>query len=102
VIPLGVYGIGMSLAAPGMTVITLELFPRVRGLAASLQGFVFMIVFAIGSGVICPLVFDSAFHLSLGLLGGMALSAICWWLGTREASLERPSEVAFSMRTSRE
>ena len=49
VMPLALYGIGMSLAMPAMTVRMLEMFPRVRGLASSLQTFMFMIVFAIGS-----------------------------------------------------
>jgi len=97
VLPLGFYGLGISLATPAMTVLSLSLFPRVRGLAASLQGFTFMIVFAIGSGVICPLVFDSAYHLSLALMGGMVLSAICWWLGTRSTVVAVPSPVEFSL-----
>jgi DHA1 family bicyclomycin/chloramphenicol resistance-like MFS transporter len=86
VMPLFFYGIGMSLAMPAMTVMTLSMFPKVRGLASSLQSFTFMIVFAIGSGVICPLLFDSAFHLAAGVVAGLALSFLFWWLGTRRAT----------------
>lgn len=86
VMPLALYGIGMSLAMPAMTVRTLEMFPRVRGLASSLQTFMFMIVFAIGSGVICPLLFDSAFHLASGVVVGLTLSLFFWWLGTRRTA----------------
>lgn len=38
--PLFVYVMGMSLAAPSLTLITLDLFPSQRGLASSCQGFI--------------------------------------------------------------
>ena len=78
VLPIFVYSFGAALASPAMTVIVLELLPRVRGLASSLQTFMFMVIFTLCSGVVCPLLFGSAFHLSLGLLGGVALSMACW------------------------
>ncbi len=81
VLPMFVYGFGMTLANPAMTVATLEMFPAYRGLASSLQSFTFMIVFALGSGLLCPLLFGSAFYLALGCAAGLALSMICWWLG---------------------
>jgi len=87
------YCFGMSLAVPGMTVRALELFPRHRGLAASLQGFTFMALFALGSGVICPLLFDSALKLAFGVGGGVILSALCWWAGI-SAKL-RPADEGF-------
>jgi DHA1 family bicyclomycin/chloramphenicol resistance-like MFS transporter len=83
VMPIFVYGLGLTLALPAMLVIILEMFPRMRGLAASLQGFIFMSVFAIGSGAICPLLFGSAFHLAAGVAVGLALSLVCWLLGRR-------------------
>jgi DHA1 family bicyclomycin/chloramphenicol resistance-like MFS transporter len=76
------YCFGMALATPGMTVRALEIFPRHRGLAASLQGFIFMALFAVGSGVVCPLLFGSAWKLAAGVAGGVALSAICLLAGT--------------------
>jgi DHA1 family bicyclomycin/chloramphenicol resistance-like MFS transporter len=84
VMPLFFYGVGMSLVMPAMAVRTLETFPRVRGLASSLLSFTFMIVFAVGSGLICPLLFDSAFHLAAGVVVGLAASLFFWWLGNRK------------------
>ena len=40
IVPLFVYVMGMSLAAPSLTLITLDLFPSQRGLASSCQGFI--------------------------------------------------------------
>jgi DHA1 family bicyclomycin/chloramphenicol resistance-like MFS transporter len=81
VMPIFAYGLGMALALPAMLVMILEMFPRVRGLAASLQSFIFMSIFAISSGAICPLLFGSAFHLAAGVAVGLALSIVCWLLG---------------------
>ena len=83
VLPLFVYAFGVSLATPAMTVETLELFPAVRGLAASLQGFTFMILFAIGSGAICPFLFGSARRFALAVVIGLLASAACWIGGRR-------------------
>jgi DHA1 family bicyclomycin/chloramphenicol resistance-like MFS transporter len=38
-VPLFVYVMGMSIAMPSLTLVTLDLFPKQRGLAASCQGF---------------------------------------------------------------
>jgi MFS transporter, DHA1 family, multidrug resistance protein len=86
VIPLGTYAFGMALASPAMTVQTLELFPEVRGLASSLQGFYFMIIFALASGVICPLLFGSALKMALATLLGLVLSILCWFTGLKMKS----------------
>lgn len=40
IVPISVYVMGMSLAMPSLTLITLDLFPSQRGLAASCQGFI--------------------------------------------------------------
>jgi len=40
IVPIFAYVMGMSLAMPSLTLITLDLFPSQRGLAASCQGFI--------------------------------------------------------------
>lgn len=40
IVPLFVYVVGMSIAMPSLTLLTLDLFPAQRGLAASCQGFI--------------------------------------------------------------
>jgi MFS transporter, DHA1 family, multidrug resistance protein len=40
IVPVFVYIIGMSIASPSMIILTLDLFPNQRGLAASCQGFI--------------------------------------------------------------
>jgi MFS transporter, DHA1 family, multidrug resistance protein len=40
IVPVFVYVIGMAITAPSITLLTLDLFPNQRGLAASCQGFI--------------------------------------------------------------
>jgi DHA1 family bicyclomycin/chloramphenicol resistance-like MFS transporter len=40
IVPLFFFVLGMSIASPSLTLLTLDLFPEQRGLAASCQGFI--------------------------------------------------------------
>jgi DHA1 family bicyclomycin/chloramphenicol resistance-like MFS transporter len=80
VLPIFAYTFGLALALPPMTILTLELYPQMRGLAASLQNFVQMLIFALVSAFVAPMLFNSAFLLAAGMAVGMALSWICWRL----------------------
>lgn len=78
VLPLFLYSFALSLAMPALTVQALSHFPSNNGLAASLQSFIQMLLFAVISGLIAPLLFDSAFKLACGVLAGLILSLCCW------------------------
>jgi DHA1 family bicyclomycin/chloramphenicol resistance-like MFS transporter len=78
VLPLLLYSFALSLAMPPMTLIALRHFPHHRGLASSLQSFIQMLLFALISGLVAPLLFDSALKLACGMLAGVALSLLCW------------------------
>lgn len=78
VIPLGIYGFGLALVAPSVTLLALDYLPENRGLGASLQAFVQMLIFALVSGVVAPLLFDSALKLACGVGVGLGLSMACW------------------------
>jgi DHA1 family bicyclomycin/chloramphenicol resistance-like MFS transporter len=86
IIPHFFYGFGAAVATPAMTVITLEMFPKVKGLPSSMQSFVFLVIFSVISGCIVPLLFSSAFLLAIGSCIGLALSLLCWWIGSRGES----------------
>lgn len=83
VIPHFFNGLGAALASPAMAVLTLEMFPKIKGLPSSLQSFVFMIMFACISGFVVPLLFSSAFLLAVGAAIGLVLSWVLWSLGSR-------------------
>ncbi len=78
VVPILVYGLGMSMALPGMTVVTLNTFPSMRGLASSLQSTMQMLIFALVSGFVAPLLYHSALGLGWGTVGGAVLCMSTW------------------------
>ncbi|MFD2367844.1 multidrug effflux MFS transporter [Pseudoduganella sp. GCM10020061] len=80
VLPLAVYTFGLSIAMPAIQVKALSLFPDNRGLAASMQAFIQMMSFALVSGFLAPLLFDSALKLAYGLAATLVLSFLCWTL----------------------
>ncbi|TFW18767.1 Bcr/CflA family efflux MFS transporter [Massilia arenosa] len=78
VLPLGVYTFGLAMAMPAIQQQALSLFPDNRGLAASMQSFIQMMSFALVSGLVAPLLFDSALKLAAGLAACVGLSFVCW------------------------
>lgn len=82
-LPLMVFGIGFAMAMPSVSLITLDLFPTRRGMAASLQGFVSGMVNVLTAGVISPLLWHSPRALALGMLAMMLLGFTSWTLYLR-------------------
>lgn len=83
VLPIMLYTFGLGLTMPVMSLMTLDLFPKVRGMAASLVSFVQMLIFSLVSGVIAPMLFDSAVKLAEGMAMVFALAMVCWGIGAR-------------------
>jgi DHA1 family bicyclomycin/chloramphenicol resistance-like MFS transporter len=83
VLPLMVYTFGLAVAMPAIQVGALALFPENRGLASSMLSFIQMMSFALVSGLVAPLLFDSAFKLACGVGVGLVLSFVAWQVGQR-------------------
>jgi DHA1 family bicyclomycin/chloramphenicol resistance-like MFS transporter len=81
VLPLFVYTFGLAVAMPAIQVGALALFPDNRGLASSMLSFIQMMSFALVSGLVAPLLFDSAFKLACGVAVGLVLSFVAWRCG---------------------
>jgi DHA1 family bicyclomycin/chloramphenicol resistance-like MFS transporter len=78
VLPLFFYTFGMSVVAPGVTFMVLDLFPEIRGTVASCQSFVQTIVGALVAGVIAPMLWDSVLYLAAGQLAFAILALVMW------------------------
>ena len=78
VIPIAIYGIGFAMAMPSISIITLDLFPTRRGMAASLQGFVSGMVNVVTAGVISPLLWHDTRWLAAGMLVMLAAAFASW------------------------
>lgn len=82
VAPLFFYTFGMSVVAPGVTFLVLDLFPEIRGTVASCQSFNQTMLGAIVAGVIAPLLWHSVLWLAAGQLL-LTLTGLAFWLGAR-------------------
>jgi DHA1 family bicyclomycin/chloramphenicol resistance-like MFS transporter len=83
VLPMLLYTFGMSIIAPGATLLTLDLFPHIRGTVASCQSFGMTLLSALVAGVIAPFLSHSVLWLALGQLG-FGLVALALWLTSRQ------------------
>ena len=86
VVPIMGYAFGLGLAMPLMSIATLDQYPAMRGLAASLITFMQMLVFSLMSGVVAPLAFGSAAKLAGVVLASFMLAAGCWAIARRPAT----------------
>ncbi len=82
-IPLMIYTFGLSIASPGMSIAVLSVFPEMRGLSASLQGFIQMMLFAAITGFVAPIVDDSALKIAVGHAILLVIGIAVWMLGNR-------------------
>ena len=83
VLPIPIYTLGMSLAMPCLTLLSLDPFPAQRGLASSCQMFLQSIFNGLVAGVIAPLLWGSTRMLAFGMGGLMLLGAVSAWMHLR-------------------
>jgi DHA1 family bicyclomycin/chloramphenicol resistance-like MFS transporter len=78
VVPVFVFCIGSAIIMPSITLLILDLFPAMRGLASSLQGFIHFSLSGVNAGTIAPLLSHSLWTLALGMAGFTAGSYALW------------------------
>lgn len=78
ILPVVIYTTGMALAMPGITLLALDLFPKIRGMASSLQGFIQTMFITFVSGVAAPLLSGVGIQLASGMAGFMGVGLISW------------------------
>lgn len=83
ILPVMLYTVGMALATPALTLMTLDLFASMRGMAASVQGFVQTMVMTLVSGVVAPLVGESGLKMALCVLFFLTMGYAAWFAHTR-------------------
>ncbi|MES2552207.1 MAG: multidrug effflux MFS transporter [Pseudomonadota bacterium] len=82
VMPLFFYTLGMSIVAPSVTLIVLDIFPEIRGTVASCQSFTQTMLGAVVAGLIAPFLSHSVLWLAAGQLT-FTLIGLMLWLGGR-------------------
>jgi DHA1 family bicyclomycin/chloramphenicol resistance-like MFS transporter len=83
VLPIFLYTGGMSMAMPGIMLMVLDLFPDIRGIAASCQSFTMTMLASVVAGVVAPLLSPSMVWLALGQLGSVLIGFALWTLSSR-------------------
>ncbi len=79
VLPLFAYSFGLSFLTPSVTMAAMDFFPRNQGMAASMQSFVQMSVFATIAGFVVPLLFGSGLKLAIGMVCVWGISLLLLW-----------------------
>lgn len=85
VAPLFMYTMGMSMVAPGLTLLVLELFPQIRGTVASCQSFTMTMLSALVAGLLSPLLNHSVLALATGQFAFALTGWLLWRLGVPAA-----------------
>jgi DHA1 family bicyclomycin/chloramphenicol resistance-like MFS transporter len=88
VFPVFVFCIGTSLMMPSLMLLMLDLFPSMRGMASSLQGFVHFSLSAVAAAVVAPFLVQSLKALALGMLAAAVASFALWITYQRRAHQE--------------
>ncbi|GMU70574.1 MAG: multidrug effflux MFS transporter [Burkholderiales bacterium] len=76
--PLFFFMIGSAMSTPTIMVMLLDLFPAMRGLASSLQGFVQFALGGLVAGTVAPILDRSLLALALGMAAFCATSWTLW------------------------
>jgi len=88
VAPIFIFTIGSSIVFPSVTLLLLDLFPTMRGLASSLQGFVQFALGAIDAALIAPLLALSLPSLALGM-AAFAVTSVSAWMAFCRRNAEK-------------
>ncbi|KJV34312.1 multidrug effflux MFS transporter [Luteibacter yeojuensis] len=97
-LPLALYGCGVQMAFPTITLLLLDRFPAQRGGVSSVQAFGSLLTTAFIAGVLSPLLSSSMLHLALGAsaLCLVGLAAWLWYRGMERRRLASATAVAAS------
>jgi DHA1 family bicyclomycin/chloramphenicol resistance-like MFS transporter len=83
VLPMFFYNFGSSIINPSATLLTLDLFPHIRGTVASCQSFVTTLMGALVAGIIAPALTHSVLAMALGQ-AAFALASLACWMTSRQ------------------
>ena len=83
VLPMMIVSFGIALVFPILTLAVLDMYPRQRGSASSLQAFTSLVMNAIVAGVLSPLLSHKGLHLALGAAAFSLLGWLFWRWETR-------------------
>ena len=93
VLPLLFYGFGLSVVAPVVTLLVMDLFPHMRGLVSSCQSFTQTMLGALTAGVLAPALSHTVLWLAAGQLGCAVIALVLWMAGRQLHEAKERREV---------
>jgi DHA1 family bicyclomycin/chloramphenicol resistance-like MFS transporter len=78
VLPMSLAAFGVALVFPVLTLAILDMYPRQRGSASSLQAFTQLVLNAAVAGALSPLLSQHGLHLALGMAAFVVLGWAFW------------------------
>nr|WP_274381671.1 multidrug effflux MFS transporter [Pseudoxanthomonas koreensis] len=78
VLPMSLASFGVALVFPVLTLAILDMYPRQRGSASSLQAFTQLVLNSAIAGALSPLLSHHGLHLALGMAGFTLLGWLFW------------------------
>ena len=88
VLPIMLFTMGSSVLMPTASLLLLDLFPTMRGLASSLQSFIHFALAAVNAGSIAPLLAQSLKAMALGM-AGFTIASLALWLAYQRRAAQR-------------
>ncbi len=92
VLPMMLNAFGIALVFPILTLTILDMYPRQRGSASSLQAFTGLVLNAVVAGLLSPLVSGTPLHLSLAAASFMLIGWLFWRWEQRPGRRAPPSQ----------
>ena len=81
ILPLVLYALGIALAIPGISILSLDCFPHNRGAASAVQSFVQVMFSALAASLLVPLLSVSPLHYALAQMICIVLAIFFWLAG---------------------
>ena len=81
ILPLVLYALGIALAIPGISILSLDCFPHNRGTASAVQSFVQVMFSALAASLLVPLLSVSPLHYALAQMICIVLAIFFWLAG---------------------
>ncbi len=79
VLPMAINALGIAMVFPILTIAILDMYPRQRGAASSLQAFTSLMLQSVVAGVISPLISHSTRWLAFAAASFTAIGFLFWW-----------------------
>lgn len=81
IFPLVLYALGIALAIPGITILSLDCFPRNRGTASAVQSFIQVIFSALTASLLVPMLSASPLQYAVAQFFCIMLAIVFWLAG---------------------